>query len=197
MQAPFCNHQQQNNYDYEWLKRWRLDNDEQFNATFWMRGDNNRIAMLAAPWDPDSKNTVLLIVRLTAVAERYTNISVLSEAWKLPDGQQQAKGVPIRDHETREEVILADYYYAHEGQLYQLSQGGLLIRNDSGRVIRIEEIKYDGKDRAAQVCAEGSGRIPDGLRGALIYDWSDEVRQQVKAKLEEMHEACGESITVH
>lgn len=198
-QAPVGDHQKQNNYDYNFVKRWRLHHDEQFDVAFWMRGKPDRVALIMAPWEPDSSANVLLMVRLTCIAERYSNISVLSEAWGLPEGRQQIPGEPIRDHECRTECVTAAYYWSEDGQLYQRSRAGLLVRNDKGRVIRIQEIKgKDGKGvREPVVCEDGSGYIPDGIRAALVFDWPDEMRAEVKAKLDEMHEACGESITVH
>ena len=88
-QAPVGDHQKQNNYDYNFVKRWRLHHDEQFDVAFWMRGKPDRVALIMAPWEPDTSANVLLMVRLTCIAERYSNISVLSEAWGLPEGQQR------------------------------------------------------------------------------------------------------------
>ena len=114
---------------------------------------------------------------------------MLSESWGLPEGQPQLEGVPIRDHANKTEVATAGYYWAEDGQLWQRSRAGLLVRNTKGRVIRIEEIKgKDGKDnRAPVVCEEGSACIPDGIRPALVFDWPDAMRAEVKAKLDEMH----------
>jgi hypothetical protein len=47
-QAPFGAHKTQNNYDYNFVKRWRLQHDEQFDMAFWMRGEPDRIAMIRA-----------------------------------------------------------------------------------------------------------------------------------------------------
>ena len=76
----------------------------------------------------------------------------------------------------------------------------MLVRNAKGRVIRIEEILGKrGKAGGSEpiVCSEGASNIPDGIRDALVHDWPDEVREQAKAKLEELHEACGKSVTIH
>ena len=74
----------------------------------------------------------------------------------------------------------------------------MLVRNDKGRVIRIQEIKgKDGKGvREPVVCEEGSGYIPDGIRAALVFDWPTKCAPRSRP-LDEMHEACGEPITVH
>ena len=128
-QAPYGDYARQNNYDYNWLKRWRLMHDEQYDTTLWMRGDDNRMALLAAPWDVETKDMVLLMARLTCVAERYTNISVLSEAWTILDPDTRIPDMPIREHKPRQEVITAIVYYAQDGCLWQRSRAGLMVRN--------------------------------------------------------------------
>jgi hypothetical protein len=197
-QAPYGEHKKQNDLDYAFVKRWRLTHNEQFNVTFWMRGEPNRIALIVPPWEPDTSANILLMVRLTCIAEKFRNVSVLSEAWGLPEGQPQLEGVPIRDHAKKTEIVTAAYYWAEDGQLWQRSRAGLLVRNTKGRVIRIAEIKgKDGKgNREPVVCEEGSGCIPDGIRAALVFDWPDAMRAEVKAMLDEMHSHT-ESLTVH
>jgi len=152
-QAPVGDHQKQNDYDYNF----------KFDVAFWMRGKPDRVALIMAPWEPGTSANVLLMVRLTCIAEQYSNISVLSEAWGLPEGQQQIPGKPIGDHECKTECVTAAYYWSEDGQLYQRSRAGLLVRNDKGRVIRKRPAARDHAGQSARAALVGSVGVRLGV----------------------------------